>query len=116
MRINYTVACKTAQVLARNGEQVQRREAERREIKSAGGRYITHKPIAALLIVSHVRRGGGEGGREKKRERDEDFDSHYRYVSANRTIRASADWNFNGGPIISDAEKRVRPITVEKGG
>ena len=30
-----------------------------------------------------------EGGRGVEKVRDEDFDSHYRYVSANETIRAS---------------------------
>lgn len=45
---------------------------------------ITHKSVAALLIISYVHL------RDEKREektRNEDFDFHYRYVSANETIR-----------------------------
>lgn len=46
---------------------------------------ITHKSVAALLIISYVHL---RGGKREKKTRNEDFDSHYRYVSANETIRA----------------------------
>lgn len=75
---------KATWAFARNILEGKRKE----EIKKVSANDITHKSIAILLIVSHVRPREGRRKREEK-ARHKDFDSHYRYVSANETIRAS---------------------------
>lgn len=53
-----------------------------------------------------------------EKARDEDFDSHYRYVPANETIRASPAGTLIEGPSDyirrGKTRARARPITGER--
>jgi len=69
--------------------------------------------MTILLIVIHVRPRGDRKVEWGKRRR---FRFSLQIRLGERNDPRLADWNFNGGPIISDAEKRAPPIAKEKGG
>lgn len=86
---------------------LEEKEAKKSRVPADG---ITHKFAATLLIVSYVLLRREEKGRNKKRR----FRFSLQIRLGERNDPRFADWNFNRGPIISDAEKRARAITTDK--
>lgn len=91
---------------------LERKRKERREIKKVPASDITHKSIAMLSIVSHVRKK--EEGRGKSETQRFRFSLQIRL--GERNDPRLAGWNFNGDSIIFDVEKRARSINGEKEG